>query len=77
MTLLWSLEEDENGGLFLLEGLMQEEENEGSSFGFWRGNGEKWWKVMQKLCLMLLISSLDKLEWPFDGHVGCAKGCHK
>jgi len=69
MTLLWSLEEDENGGLFLLEGLMQEEENEGWSFGFWRGNGEKWWKVMQKLCLMLLISSLDKLEWPFYGHM--------
>jgi len=34
------LEEDENGGLFLLEGLVQEE-NEGSSFGFWRGNSEK------------------------------------
>ncbi|KAG4935556.1 hypothetical protein JHK85_050475 [Glycine max] len=32
-TLLWSLEEDENNGLFLVEGLVQEEENEGSSFG--------------------------------------------
>jgi len=27
------LEEDENNGLFLVEGLVQEEENEGSSFG--------------------------------------------
>jgi len=33
-------------------------------------NGEKW-------CIILLMSSLDKLEWPFDGHVGCAQGCHK
>jgi len=35
------LEEDENGDLFLLKGLVQEEENEGLSFGFLRGNDEK------------------------------------
>ena len=66
------MEEDENGGLFLLEGLMQEEENEVSSFGF----GEEMARNNAKLCLMLFISSLDKLEYPFDGHVGQAKRCH-
>jgi len=30
------LEEDGNGVLFRLEVLVQEEENEGSSYGFWR-----------------------------------------
>ncbi|KAG5077093.1 hypothetical protein JHK82_055788 [Glycine max] len=51
---------------------MQEEENEVSSFGF----GEEMARNNAKLCLMLFISSLDKLEYPFDGHVGQAKRCH-
>ena len=32
--------------------------------------GEEMVRNDAKLCLMLLISSLDELEWPFDGHVG-------
>jgi len=35
------LKEDENGGLFLLEDLMQDREEKGPSFDFWRENGEK------------------------------------
>jgi len=35
------LEEDENGGLSLLEYLVKMEKNEGPSFDFWKENGEK------------------------------------
>ena len=40
-TLLWSLEEEKNSGFFLLEGLMQDEEEEwGSKLLLCEGNDE-------------------------------------
>jgi len=52
------LEEDENGGLSLLECLMQDGENEGPCFGFC----EQMLRKGAKLSLMLLIESISRNE---------------